>query len=62
MAHIEAEELLTQLKIEHRDLDEVVDLLIETKHQDDGKIQRFKKRKLHLRDQIKRLERELQAS
>ena len=62
MANIEAEELLTRLKLEHRDLDEVVDLLIETKHYDDGKIQRFKKRKLQLRDQIQRLERQIQAS
>ena len=47
---------LAQLKVEHRDLDEVVDYLIETGFPDEMKIQRLKKRKLHLRDQIARLE------
>ena len=62
MANVETEELLQQLKIEHRDLDEVVDILIDTNHRDKDKIQRFKKRKLQIRDQIEKLEREIHLS
>lgn len=52
----ESKQLLEQLRVEHRDLDEVVSYLIETGMRDDMKIQRLKKRKLLLRDQIARLE------
>ena len=45
-----------QLKIEHRDLDEVIQYLIETGHPDLMKIQRLKKRKLKLKDNIAKLE------
>jgi hypothetical protein len=45
-----------QLKVEHRDLDEVIQYLIETHHPDLMKIQRLKKRKLKLKDNIARLE------
>ena len=62
LATVRSEELLTQLKIDHRDFDEVVEMLIESKHPDEGIIHRFKKRKLHLRDQISKLERQRQAS
>ncbi|MCY4656330.1 MAG: YdcH family protein [Gammaproteobacteria bacterium] len=62
MVKTESEELLENLRLEHRDLDEVVDLLIGTSPHDTGKIQRFKKRKLQIRDQIERLERQLQST
>ena len=62
MADIPTEETLALLKVEHRDLDEIVDYLIENKYHDDGKIQRFKRRKLMLRDQIAKLEQQMASS
>ncbi len=56
MEQSEAQQQLERLRMEHRDLDEVVDLLIKSGHKDEMKIQRLKKKKLHLRDQIARLE------
>jgi hypothetical protein len=50
---------LEQLRVEHRDLDDVIAYLIETKHPDLMRIQRLKKRKLKLKDMIARLESEL---
>ena len=50
---------LEQLRLEHRDLDDVITYLIETKHPDTMRIQRLKKRKLKLKDMIARLESEL---
>ena len=50
---------LQNLKIEHRDLDEVIAHLIATGHPDTMRIQRLKKRKLKLKDTIARLESEL---
>lgn len=50
---------LEQLKVEHRDLDDVIRILIESRHPDLMKIQRLKKRKLRLKDMISRLESEL---
>jgi hypothetical protein len=50
---------LEQLKEEHRDLDEVIRYLIDTKHPDTMRIQRLKKRKLRLKDMMARLESEL---
>ena len=47
---------LKDLQLEHRDLDEVIDHLIETRPFDQLQIQRLKKRKLSLKDQITRLE------
>lgn len=55
----EMERWLAQLKIEHRDLDEVIHHLIESRHHDLMRIQRLKKRKLKLKDMIARLESEL---
>lgn len=52
----ETQQLLERLRTEHRDLDEIVDILIQSGHKDEMKIQRLKKKKLHLRDQIARLE------
>ena len=50
---------LDELRIEHRDLDEVIHHLIETRHTDTMRIQRLKKRKLKLKDMISKLESEL---
>jgi len=50
---------LEDLRIEHRDLDEVIKYMIETKHADSMRIQRLKKRKLRLKDMITKLESEL---
>jgi len=50
---------LEDLRVEHRDLDEVIKYMIETKHNDHMRIQRLKKRKLRLKDMITKLESEL---
>ena len=50
---------LEALKSEHRDLDEVIDRLVEKAPFDQLQLQRLKKRKLGLKDQIIRLESQL---
>ena len=45
-------EKLRQLRIEHRDLDEVISRLSMDIHVDEVELKRLKKRKLMLRDQI----------
>ena len=50
---------LEQLRIEHRDLDEVIHHLIGTGHHDTMRVQRLKKRKLKLKDMIAKLESQL---
>ena len=45
--------------MEHRDLDEVIAHLIESRHHDLMRVQRLKKRKLKLKDMIAKLESEL---
>jgi hypothetical protein len=52
-------EKLRQLRIEHRDLDEVISRLSLDMHIDELQLKRLKKRKLMLKDQITRLESEL---
>src|SRR5438309_9152254 len=52
-------EKLRQLRIEHRDLDEVISRLSLDLHVDELQVKRLKKRKLMLKDQIARLESEL---
>lgn len=47
---------LTQLKVEHRDLDAAIAALTETGTGDQLQIARLKKRKLMLKDQISMLE------
>lgn len=47
---------LSDLQLAHRDLDDVINHLIETRPFDQLKIQRLKKRKLGLKDQISKLE------
>lgn len=48
-----------QLQIEHRDLDDVILQLSHSPAQDQLQLQRLKKRKLYLKDQIALLERQL---
>lgn len=50
---------LEELRSEHRDLDEVIDRLIEKPPFDQLQLQRLKKRKLGLKDQIIKLESQL---
>lgn len=47
---------LAELKTEHRDLDDVIARLIERAPFDQIQLQRLKKRKLSLKDQMSRLE------
>jgi hypothetical protein len=50
---------IDQLHIEHRDLDDVISRLSQSPSQDQLQLQRLKKRKLYLKDQIAILERQL---
>jgi hypothetical protein len=50
---------LVELKLEHRDLDDVIHRLLLTPVQDQLQLQRLKKRKLLVKDQIAILERQL---
>jgi hypothetical protein len=47
---------LIELKIEHADLDALVDTTAHARPIDELMLRRLKKRRLHLRDQISRLE------
>ena len=50
---------LEQLKIEHRDLDDAIDALLTKPNVDQLQIARLKKKKLVLKDQIRRLQDQL---
>jgi len=50
---------IEQLYLEHRDLDDVISRLIEITPHDQLQVQRLKKRKLYVKDQIFALERQL---
>lgn len=50
---------LAELRSEHRQLDELIAAMTETAPFDQLKVQRLKKRKLALKDQIARLDSEL---
>ncbi len=50
------QERLTELKSEHRDLDDVINRLIEQRPVDLIQLQRLKKRKLALKDMITKIE------
>ena len=52
-------EKLESLRVEHRDLDDVIGRLVEDPCQDELQIRRLKRRKLMLKDQITLLERQL---
>lgn len=55
----EAKRRLAELKTEHRDLDDVIARLIDHAPFDQIQLQRLKKRKLALKDQMSRLESKL---
>ena len=50
---------LEELRIEHRDLDDVINRLTADPHMDQLQLRRLKKRKLQLKDFIAKLERQL---
>jgi len=50
---------IAELKLEHRDLDDVIQRLTEAPVLDQLQLQRLKKRKLLVKDQISMLERQL---
>ena len=50
---------LETLRVEHRDLDVVINHLIDSHHHDSMRIQRLKRRKLKLKDMILKIESEL---
>lgn len=50
---------LAELRVEHRDLDDVIDRLSQDTSVDQLQLTRLKKRKLYLKDVISRLESEL---
>jgi hypothetical protein len=52
-------EKLRQLRIEHRDLDQIIERLSMDLHVDEIHLKRLKRRKLLLKDQIARYESEL---
>ena len=47
---------LAELRVEHRDLDDVIDKLAKDPHVDEFRLKRLKKRKLLLKDEIIKLE------
>jgi hypothetical protein len=53
------EQRIMQLKIEHRDLDDVIKRLSDQMVHDQVQLQRMKRRKLLLKDQIAWLERQI---
>lgn len=50
---------IEQLYLEHRDLDDVITRLVEATPHDQLQLQRLKKRKLYVKDQISALERQI---
>ncbi|MDA1076177.1 MAG: DUF465 domain-containing protein [Proteobacteria bacterium] len=59
MKDAEMQRWLDELRVEHRDLDEVIVHLLAARHHDSMRIQRLKKRKLKIKDMITKLESEL---
>ncbi|MDP7342294.1 MAG: YdcH family protein [Alphaproteobacteria bacterium] len=56
MEHQVADQRLVSLRIEHRDLDDVISKLVGDHEADDVRMRRMKKRKLALKDEIAKLE------
>jgi hypothetical protein len=50
---------IEQLTLEHRDLDDIIARISQTTPHDELQVQRLKKRKLFVKDQITALERQL---
>jgi hypothetical protein len=59
MDEAEIRRWLDDLRVEHRDLDDIIGKLIEMRTYDAMQVQRLKKRKLKLKDMIARLESQL---
>lgn len=55
----ELKEKLYQLRLEHRDLDDIIDRLYEAAYVDQLQIGRIKRRKLQIKDNITRIESQL---
>jgi len=55
----ELKEMLYQLRLEHRDLDDIVARLYEAAYVDQLQIGRIKRRKLQIKDNIARIESQL---
>lgn len=53
---LELRETLARLKQEHRDLDSAIDALEESGRADQLQLKRLKKKKLHIKDEIARIE------
>lgn len=53
---VEVKQLLSELRVEHRDLDLAIDRMVLDPWQDQLRLRRMKKRKLKLKDWISRLE------
>ncbi len=56
---LELRQRLEELKLEHRDLDDAIALMVEAPYVDQLQLGRLKKRKLSLKDAIARLESKL---
>jgi hypothetical protein len=62
-AELEAiQEKLQALKIEHKDLDDIISRLAVASGQDELQLRRLKKRKLYIKDHIALLERQVTPS
>jgi hypothetical protein len=57
--HAALQQRLSELQTEHRDLDDAIARLVENPLPDQLRLQRLKKRKLLLKDQLTYLERQL---
>ena len=55
----EIQHQLSELMMEHRDLDHIVETLLAAGNMEELKIKRLKKRKLQIKDEIARLENKL---
>jgi hypothetical protein len=57
--HVALQQRLVEVKVEHRDLDAAIHRLEEVAGHDELQLRRLKRRKLLLKDQMARLERQL---
>ena len=57
--HVALQQRIVALKMEHRDLDTAIERLAQDALHDELQLRRLKRRKLLLKDQIARLERQL---
>lgn len=56
MENSDIQDILIVLKQEHRDLDDAIQALSGTRASDQLQLQRLKKKKLHLKDEISRIQ------